>query len=86
MAVFLLYVFGILSFSFGGGSFARAFTECDPNVAVRRIEASFRKRGNSLSGKPLSAASDPVKDAEVLRVRVVVLLPLGKVSRIPFRE
>ena len=33
-------------------SFARAFTECDPNVSVRRIEASFRKRGNSLSGNP----------------------------------
>ena len=26
--------------------------ECDPNVSVRRIEASFRKRGNSLSGIP----------------------------------
>ena len=35
-----------------GGSFARAFTECDPNVSVRRIEASFRKRGDSLSGNP----------------------------------
>ena len=35
-----------------GGSFACAFTECDPNVSVRRIEASFRKRGNSLSGNP----------------------------------
>ena len=27
------------------GSCARAFEECDPNVAVRRIEASFRKGG-----------------------------------------
>ena len=27
------------------GSFARAFEECDPNVSVRRIEASFRKGG-----------------------------------------
>ena len=26
------------------------FTECNPDVSVRRIEASFRKRGNSLSG------------------------------------
>ena len=33
-----------------GGSFARAFSKCDPNVSVRRIEASFRKRSNSLSG------------------------------------
>ena len=31
---------------------ARAFVECDPNVFVRRIDASFRKRGNSLSGDP----------------------------------
>ena len=28
------------------------FPLCDPNVSVRRIEASFRKRGNSLSGNP----------------------------------
>ena len=35
-----------------GGSFARAFRECDPNVSVRKIEASFRKRGNSLSENP----------------------------------
>ena len=35
------------------GSFARAFEECDPNVSVRRIEASFRKGGgSSLSGIP----------------------------------
>ena len=26
--------------------------ECGPNVSVRRIEASFRKGGNSLSGNP----------------------------------
>ena len=32
-----------------GGSFARAFEECDPNVSVRRIEASFRKRNISRS-------------------------------------
>ena len=37
------------------------FRECevlsldDPNVSVRRIEASFRKRGNSLSGNPCLA-------------------------------
>ena len=27
-----------------GGSFACAFEECDPNVSVRRIEASFQER------------------------------------------
>ena len=27
-------------------------SECGPNVSVRRIEASFRKRGDSLSGNP----------------------------------
>ena len=32
-----------------GGSFAGAFCKCDPNVSVRRIEASFRKRNFSES-------------------------------------
>ena len=32
------------------------FSLCDPNVFVRRIEASFRKRGNSLSGNPCLAS------------------------------
>ena len=42
------------------------FRECvafplvsDPNVSVRRIEASFRKRGNSLSGNPCLALLGP---------------------------
>ena len=36
------------------------FPLCDPNVSVRRIEASFRKRGNSLSGNPCLASLGPV--------------------------
>ena len=32
---------------------------CDPDVSVRRIEASFRKRGNSLSGNPCLASLGP---------------------------
>ena len=35
------------------------FSLCDPNVSVRRIEASFRKRGNSLSGNPCLASLGP---------------------------
>ena len=37
------FLWAIQTFSCGG-SFARAFRECDPNVSVRRIEASFRER------------------------------------------
>ena len=33
-----------------GGSFARAFCKYDPNVSVRRIEASFRKRFGAYAG------------------------------------
>ena len=33
--------------------------KCDPNVSVRRIEASFWKRGNSLFGKPLAGVARP---------------------------
>ena len=36
-----------------------AFPLLDPNVSVRRIEASFRKRGNSLFGKPWSGVPRP---------------------------
>ena len=37
------FLWAIQTFSCGG-SFARAFGECDPNVSVRRIEASFQER------------------------------------------
>ena len=42
------FLWAIQTFSCGG-SFARAFRECDPNVSVRRIEASFRRRSISES-------------------------------------
>ena len=62
------------------GSFARAFKECDPNVSVRRIEASFRKGGEGQFpfGNPLTAASDPFKDAKVFRVRVFYIYLSGE--------
>ena len=42
------FLWAIQTFSCGG-SFARAFSKCEPNVSVRRIEASFRKRNFSKS-------------------------------------
>ena len=51
--------------------------ECDPNVSVRRIEASFRKGGGGGGqfpfGNPLTLASDLFKDSEVFRVRVLYI-------------
>ena len=51
------------------------FCRCDPNVSVRRIEASFRKRGNSLSGDPcLRYVGDSVvRGFSFLSVLLVIL-------------
>ena len=62
-------------------------SECGPNVSVRRIEASFRKRGNSLSGNPWLRHPILFKDAESFRVRgLCIYLSEGIKKKIPFRE
>ena len=59
--------------------------ECDPNVSVRRIEASFRKGGGQFPfGNPLTVESDPFKDAEIFRVRVLYIYFSGKFRAFPF--
>ena len=52
--------------------------ECDPNVSVRRIGASFRKGGQFPFGNPLTVATDPFKDAEVFHVRGLYIDLPGK--------